>query len=352
MWLRGRMLLGLAAMRVSDFDYQLPEELIAKHPLIEREASRLLVLGGRPQDKMIRDLPNLVQPGDVWVINDTRVIPARLLGQKDSGGQVEILLLELAGEPDVWLAWGKANKPLRPGTRVNFSSDFTAEVIERDGKQVKVRLQAPDVAAAIETCGHMPLPPYIDRPDSKEDKQRYQTVFARHAGAVAAPTAGLHLSLELMASMQAAGAEFAHVTLHVGPGTFQPVQVENTEDHPMHEEAYVVGQETADQINAARAEGRRIVAVGTTSLRTLEAAGESGRLRAGNGRTRLFITPSYKFRMTDALLTNFHLPRSTLLMLVCALGGQASVMHAYRHAIDAAYRFYSYGDAMFVAREE
>jgi len=339
-------------MRVSDFDYQLPDLLIAKHPLTEREASRLLVLGRQPVDRMIRDLTNLVQPGDVWVINDTRVIPARLLGKKDSGGQAEILLLEPEEEADVWLAWGKSNKPLRPGTRVHFSPDFTAEVLERKGKQVKVRLQAADVAAAIEACGHMPLPPYIDRPDSQEDKQRYQTVFARHAGAVAAPTAGLHLSLELMASMQDAGAEFAHVTLHVGPGTFQPVQVENTEDHPMHEETYIVGQETADRVNAARAEGRRIVAVGTTSLRTLEAAGENGQLRAGSGRTRLFITPGYKFRMTDALLTNFHLPCSTLLMLVCALGGRQAVMQAYRHAIESGYRFYSYGDAMFVARGE
>ena len=339
-------------MRVSDFDYQLPETLIAKQPLAEREGSRLLVLGDELQDRMIRDLSQLVRPGDVWVINDTRVIPARLLGKKESGGQVEILLLEPCQEEDVWLAWGKANKPLKPGVLVHFSADFCAEVLERDGKQVKVRLQAPDVAAAIEACGHMPLPPYIDRPDSEEDKQRYQTVFASHAGAVAAPTAGLHLSHALMDAMREAGAEFAHVTLHVGPGTFQPVQVEHTEDHPMHEEAYIVSQVTADQINTARAEGRRIVAVGTTSLRTLEAAGEGGELRAGSGRTRLFITPGYKFRMTDALLTNFHLPRSTLLMLVCALGGQQDVIQAYRHAIEAVYRFYSYGDAMFVARSE
>jgi len=352
MWLHGWILLGFGAMRVSDFDYRLPDELIAKQPLAEREGSRLLVLGETIEDRMIRDLPQLVRPGDVWVVNDTRVIPARLLGQKDSGGQVEILLLEPCQEANVWLARGKANKPLRPGTRVNIGPDFSAEVLRRDGKEVKVRLLAPDVAAAIEACGHMPLPPYINRPDNEADKQRYQTVFARHAGAVAAPTAGLHMSLELMAAMREAGAEFAHVTLHVGPGTFQPVQVEHTEDHPMHEEAYIVSQETAEQINAARAEGRRIVAVGTTSLRTLEAAGESGVLCAGSGRTRLFITPGYDFRVTDALLTNFHLPRSTLLMLVCALGGQEKVMQAYRHAIEAAYRFYSYGDAMFVARGE
>jgi len=344
-------------MRVSDFDYLLPPELIARQPLAGRDAARLLVPGESMQDRMIRDLPQLVWPGDVWVLNDTRVIPARLRGHKDSGGQVELLLLEAlphdpGGPADEWLAWGKANKPLRTGIRVHIADGFDAEVLDRDGKQVRIRLIADDIAAAIERYGHMPLPPYIDRPDNEEDKSRYQTVFARHSGAVAAPTAGLHLSKDLMAAMQAAGAEFAHVTLHVGPGTFQPVQVEDTDDHPMHEEAYHVSPETAQHINAARAAGRRIVAVGTTSLRTLESAGQGGELCSGSGRTRLFITPGYDFCMTDALLTNFHLPRSTLLMLVCALGGQDRVMHAYRHAIEHAYRFYSYGDAMFVAGAE
>ena len=351
------MLLGLPAMRVSDFDYLLPTELIARQPLARRDAARLLVSGEMIQDRMVLDLPQLVCPGDVWVLNDTRVIPARLLGRKESGGQVELLLLEAlphdpGGPADEWLAWGKANKPLRPGTRVHIGDGFEAEVLGRDGKQVRIRLFADDIAAAIERFGHMPLPPYIDRPDNEEDKLRYQTVFARHSGAVAAPTAGLHLSKELMSAMKAAGAEFAHVTLHVGPGTFQPVQVEDTKDHPMHEEAYNVSQETADRVNAARSSGRRIVAVGTTSLRTLEAAGQGGVLCAGTGLTRLFITPGYDFRMTDALLTNFHLPRSTLLMLVCALGGQERVMCGYRHAIDHGYRFYSYGDAMFVEGQE
>jgi S-adenosylmethionine:tRNA ribosyltransferase-isomerase len=340
--------LGLPAMRVSEFDYRLSPELIAKQPLSGRDAARLLVLGERIQDRLIVDLPQLVMPGDVWVLNDTRVIPARLLGEKDSGGRVELLLLEPTEEKDVWLAWGRANKPLKAGTRVSIAPDFSAEVLRRSGKEVTLRLLAPDVPAAIEAFGHMPLPPYIDRPDTAEDRHRYQTVFARHAGAVAAPTAGLHLSHALMAVMQEAGAQFAHVTLHVGPGTFQPVQVEDTDDHPMHEEAYIVPGETAALVNAARSEGRRIVAVGTTSLRTLEAAGAGGTLHPGKGRTRLFITPGYAFRMTDALLTNFHLPRSTLLMLVCALGGRERVMRAYRHAIQAAYRFYSYGDAMFV----
>lgn len=339
-------------MRVNDFDFTLPPERIASRPLDQRDASRLLVCGDELQDRMICELPQLVRPGDVWVVNDTRVIPARLLGHKDSGGRVELLLLEACGDSGEWLAWGKSNKPLKPGTVVRIGPDFSAEVVEREGKQVRIRLLADDVASAIEAFGHMPLPPYIDRPDSAEDRERYQTVFARHAGAVAAPTAGLHLSKELMTAMQAAGAEFVHVTLHVGPGTFQPVQVEDTEDHPMHEEAYIVTPQVAERVNTARAEGRRIVAVGTTSLRTLEAAGEDGELRAGSGRTRLFITPGYDFRITDALLTNFHLPRSTLLMLVCAMGGQERVMRAYRHAIDSNYRFYSYGDAMFVACEQ
>jgi len=339
-------------MRITDFDYDLPEELIAKRPLDQRDASRLLhVLGDGMADRTIRDLPELVRPGDVWVINDTRVIPARLLGEKESGGKVELLLLEPAGEDDVWLAWGKSNKPLKPGVMVAITDEFFVEVLARDGKEVTVRLQADDVAAAIERYGHMPLPPYINRPDTEEDKARYQTVFARNPGAVAAPTAGLHLTPQLMSAMERAGAEFAHVTLHVGPGTFQPVQVELIADHVMHEEAYVVPREVAASVNRARDEGRRIVAVGTTSLRTLEAAGRTGKLHAGSGRTDLFITPGYAFRMVDALLTNFHLPRSTLLMLVCALAGRKRILNAYAHAKRHEYRFYSYGDAMFATSE-
>ncbi len=348
-------------MKLSDFDYDLPESLIARRPPERREAARLLELTDDGcVDRMVRELPRLVTPGDVWVINDTRVIPARLLGRKDSGGRAELLLIEPVGEPvgkladvtDVWRAWGRANKPLRPGTRIAIADGFSAEVLARDGKEVTVRLTADDgdVAAAIERHGHMPLPPYLDRPDTEEDRARYQTVFARHPGAVAAPTAGLHLTPELMRAMEDAGAHFARVTLHVGPGTFQPVQAERIADHVMHEERYRVPEETARRVNEARAAGRRIVAVGTTSLRTLEAAGADGRLVAGAGRTRLFITPGYRFRIVDALLTNFHLPRSTLLMLVCAMGGRAQVMAAYRHAMAAGYRFYSYGDAMFVRR--
>jgi len=323
--------------------------LIARQPPSERDASRLLhVLDDGIADRMIRDLPELVQAGDVWVINDTKVIPARLTGRKASGGKVELLLLEPAGEDDVWLAWGKSNKPLKPGVGVEIAEGFFAEVLARDGKEVKVHLRADDAAAAIERYGHMPLPPYIDRPDTEEDKVRYQTVFAANPGAVAAPTAGLHLTIQLMEKMRNAGAIFAHVTLHVGPGTFQPVQSEHIADHVMHDEAYTVPQETASFINQAKDKGQRIIAVGTTSLRTLEAAGRTGKLQAGNGRTNLFITPGYTFHMVDALLTNFHLPRSTLLMLVCALAGRERILNAYAHAKKHGYRFYSYGDAMFL----
>lgn len=336
-------------MRTSDFDFKLPEQLIAKRPLEKRDASRLLRWNDQGfEDGATVDLPSLVQAGDIWVVNDTRVIPARLIGQKPSGGKVEILLLEPTGTADVWTAWGKANKPLKEGDKVLFVDGFYAEVLSRDGKCVEVKLVAENVAKAIERHGHMPLPPYIDRPDSEEDKQRYQTVFATHDGAVAAPTAGLHLTPELMADMEKAGASFVRVTLHVGPGTFQPVQVDDVHAHKMHEEAYVISESTAETINRAKSEGRRIVAVGTTSLRTLEAASIDGELQAGAGRTDIFIYPGYTFQIVDGLLTNFHLPQSTLLMLVSALVGKEQVLSAYDYAIEKGYRFYSYGDAMFV----
>lgn len=341
--------LNTDALNINDFDYALPDELIARAPLSRRDASRLLVIGEDSlTDGSIADLVSLVQPGDVWVINDTRVIPARLLGAKPSGGKVELLLLEPTGEKDIWLAWGKANKPLKSGDTVLIAEDFSAGILDRDGKTVRVRLLADDVMAAIEAHGHMPLPPYIDRPDTEEDKNRYQTVFANEPGAVAAPTAGLHLTEELMQKMEAAGAIFAHVTLHVGPGTFQPVQVENVHEHVMHEEAYHISGAVAEKINSAKAEGRRIVAVGTTSLRTLEAAAAEVGVVAGSGRTDIFIYPGYQFKIVEALLTNFHLPKSTLLMLVSALAGRRRMMAAYEHAKAQNYRFYSYGDAMFV----
>jgi len=341
-------------MLTADFDYALPAHLIARQPMVERDASRLLCLSadGSLEDSSIRRLPALVQPGDVWVLNDTKVIPARLLGHKSSGGRAEVLLLEPLGHAHVWLAWGKSNKPMKPGTTIHFAEGFMGEVLVRDGKQIHIRLIADDVAVAIERYGHMPLPPYIDRPDTETDKMRYQTVYARHAGAVAAPTAGLHLTQRLLAQMQDAGADFTYVTLHVGPGTFEPVQVGGVESHEMHEEAYHIPVDTAAIINAALDEGRRIVAVGTTSLRALEASCADGRLAAGEGRTAIFIYPGYRFQVVDALLTNFHLPKSTLLMLVCALAGRSRILAAYAHAIQHEYRFYSYGDAMFIERSD
>jgi len=337
-------------MRLADFDYTLPEALIAKRPLATREAARLLHLPaeGGWSDHRIRDLPRFVRPGDVWVINDTKVLPARLHGRKASGGAVEILLLENTGRAHVWRAWGRSNKPLRAGQRIVIGKGFEVEILAREGRELRVRLHAEDVAAAIEKHGRMPLPPYIDRPDTPADRVRYQTVFAKHPGAVAAPTAGLHLTHALMRRMRDAGAGFVRITLHVGPGTFQPVRAERITDHVMHAETYHVPRATAAAINRAREEGRRIVAVGTTSLRTLEASAADGRVQAGGGRTDLFIYPGYRFRVVHALLTNFHLPRSTLLMLVCALAGRERVLAAYEHAKAQGYRFYSYGDAMLV----
>ena len=335
-------------MKVSDFDFELPETLIAKHPLPERDASRMLYLpaAGELDDMMVLDLPSLVRPGDVWVLNDTRVMPARLLGQKASGGKVELLLIEPEEEAGVWRAWGKANKPLRSGDAVVIADGFEAEILERDGKLVRVRLLASDVARAIEAHGHMPLPPYIDRADTQEDRDRYQTVFAREAGAVAAPTAGLHLTEALLDAIREAGAQIEFVTLHVGPGTFQPVQVEDVCEHVMHEEAYYVSESVAEAVN----EAHRVVAVGTTSLRTLESAVVDGRVQSGWGRTSIFIYPGYRFHIVDAMLTNFHLPKSTLLMLVSALAGRERVLATYEYAKRQHYRFYSYGDAMFVER--
>ncbi len=339
--------LALRPVKLSDFDYDLPPERIARQPA-PRGTARMLVLNDEIQDRHVRDLPAFVRPGDVWVVNDTRVIPARIVGHKPSGGRVEVLLIEPVKAADLWRAWGRANKPIREGTRIWVAGDFEIEVLERDGRDLIVRLRTSDPMAAIEAHGHVPLPPYIDRPDTPEDRERYQTVFARKPGAVAAPTAGLHLTGELMKAMREAGASFVHLTLHVGPGTFQPVQVEDVRRHRMHAERFEIPASTAEAVNRARKEGRRVVAVGTTSLRALEAAGASGRLKAGAGRTSIFIRPGYDFRIVDALFTNFHLPRSTLLMLVAAFAGRERVLAAYRHAIEAGYRFYSYGDAMFL----
>ena len=333
-------------MDVAEFDYELPEELIAQAPLPERDASRLLVLprrSGHPQHRIIRDLPELLRAGDLLVVNDARVIPARLHGHKEgSGGKVELLLVEPLPGGD-WLALGQASKPLRPGTRVEVLGSSIEVVEARGGGELVVRLPLRGEALwnFLDDAGEMPLPPYIRRPSGPADRERYQTMFARERGAVAAPTAGLHFTPALIDALQARGIRIAPITLHVGPGTFLPVRTERVEDHRMHRERYFVPDETARELDRAE----RVIAVGTTALRTLEASGG----RPGPGATELFVKPGYEFRIVDGLLTNFHLPRSTLLMLVAALAGLDRIKAAYHEAIDARYRFFSYGDAMLIA---
>ncbi len=340
-------------VRTEDLDYELPEEQIAQAPLAERDAARLLVVrpGGSLEDRAVRELPSLLPPC-LLVVNDTRVIPARLFGTKPSGGKVELLLIERRGAPgpvEQWQAMGRASKGLRPGTHVHFDG-LEAQILSRaDDGTLEVELRADDVTARVEAIGAMPLPPYIRRAASEADTDRYQTVFARVPGAVAAPTAGLHFSQRLVTSLERAGHRCATVTLHVGPGTFRPIKSDRLEEHPMHEERYRVPAETVSAIAQARKEGRPVLAVGTTVVRTLEsAATEKGLVRKGEGRTRLFIRPPYRPRVVDHVLTNFHLPRSTLLALVMALGGVGEIRAAYAHAVDAGYRLFSYGDAMLL----
>ncbi len=342
-------------MRAERLDYELPEELIAQRPLAERDASRLLVLGRNAshlEHRAITELPALLQPS-LFVFNDTRVLPARLLGEKPSGGKVELLLVErLTGEggEERWLCMGRPLKSLRPGLRLDFGA-LEAEIgARRDATTLEVTLRAaPSVSQALEAVGHMPLPPYVRRADDDADRERYQTVFAREAGAVAAPTAGLHFSTALLSALDAAGHTRAFVTLHVGPGTFAPLAVDDLAEHPMHTERYSIPEATFEAIASAKREGRPVVAVGTTVVRTLEAAArEHGELRAGSGATNLCIYPPYDFRVIDALVTNFHLPRSTLLALVMAFAGEERTRAAYACAVEERYRFFSYGDAMLV----
>ena len=341
-------------MKVSDFDFDLPEALIAQAPLPERSAARLLVVDGAAgtwRDGAVRDLPTLLQPGDLVVFNDTRVIPARLHGQKDSGGKVEVLIERLLSEHEA-LAHVRASKAPKPGTRLHMEGGVVLEMLGRADELFHLRLVegGASLLAALEAHGHMPLPPYIERADTASDRERYQTVFADRPGAVAAPTAGLHFDEALLEAIRARGVETARVTLHVGAGTFQPVRVENVAEHHMHAEWIEVPEATVEAIRATRARGGRVVAIGTTAVRALESSAQAhgGALAPWQGDTRLFITPGYTFRVVDALFTNFHLPRSTLLMLVCAFGGYETVMGAYRHAVASAYRFFSYGDAMFL----
>jgi len=342
----------------SDFDFVLPGELIAQHPSPERSASRLLDgRGALPQDRTFRDLPTLLEPGDLLVFNDTRVIKARLFGVKrDTGGTVELLVERvLPGTHEVW-AHLRASKSPRAGQVLSLAGGaFEAEVLGRTGPDdalFHLRLDG-DPFALLEAHGHVPLPPYIEHADSADDAERYQTVFARNPGAVAAPTAALHFDDAVLAALTARGVQRAAVTLHVGAGTFQPVRVERIAEHRMHSEWFEVPADTVAAIAATRAAGGRIVAVGTTTMRALESAARAsagGTLAPYVGETDIFITPGFEFRVVDRLITNFHLPKSTLMMLVSAFSGHAHVMALYRHAIEARYRFFSYGDSMLLAR--
>jgi S-adenosylmethionine:tRNA ribosyltransferase-isomerase len=384
---------------VADFHYELPEELIAQEPLADRAASRMLRLdsGGELRDGRFRDLPELLQPGDLLVFNNTRVFPARLYGRRGGvkaqavsarnpaaqeflPGPIEVLLTrQVSEEPNEWECLVRPGKKIGIGEQLFFGEqdELHAEVIARgEFGERRVRFRAlpgfaqpdspfdsaqgrlgelplhehRDFFEILERIGHIPLPPYIGREDGSGDRERYQTVYARERGSVAAPTAGLHFTPEILARIRERGVEMAEVTLHVGLGTFQPVRVERVEDVRLHSESYSISEEAAGKIERARREGRRVVAVGTTTVRTLEYAAQMGRgeVRAGTGAANLFIYPGYKFQVVGALLTNFHLPQSTLLMLVCASGGKENVMRAYAHAVAERYRFYSYGDCMFV----
>ena len=340
------------AYTLADFDFELPPELIAQHPAPERSASRLLDgRGATPVDRVFRDLPALLAPGDLLVFNDTRVVKARLLGEKPTGGAVEALVERVLPGHEV-LAHLRASKSPRPGTRVRFADAFDAEVLGRAGPENALfHLRFPDDPfVLLQRHGHVPLPPYITHDDAPDDVARYQTVFAARPGAVAAPTASLHFDEAVLAALDARGVRRAAITLHVGAGTFQPVRSDNLDEHRMHSEWFEVGAETVAAIAATQAAGGRVVAAGTTTLRALESAARGGVLAPYSGETDIFIRPGFTFRVVDRLITNFHLPRSTLLMLVSAFAGHAHVHALYRHAVEARYRFFSYGDAMLLDR--
>lgn len=339
------------SMRVADFRYPLPESLIARHPLPERRSSRLLVLDGPSgaiAHRQFSDLPSLVRAGDLMVFNNTRVIPARLFARKATGGKLEILVERLLDEHRA-LAHVKASKPLRPAAKLVLENGSQAEMIQRHDALFELRFDQP-VMPILEQIGHMPLPPYIARPDENDDRERYQTVYARHPGAVAAPTAGLHFDEDLLKDLSEKGIETVFVTLHVGAGTFQPVRVERLEDHSMHKEWLEVDATVAQSVQDCRARGGRVIAVGTTSVRALESAARSGHIAPFQGFTDIFLYPGQPFHVVDAMITNFHLPESTLLMLVSAFAGYGQVMAAYAQAVTQEYRFFSYGDAMFITR--
>lgn len=339
-------------MRLADFDYELPPGLIAQHPAAERAASRLMHVDGASgaiEDRAFRELVDLVDPGDVLVFNDTKVIKARLRGRKDSGGEVEILV-ERVLDASRALAHIRASKPPRPGRRIVLARGGSVEVLDRRGELYELLFLDGPVLDVLEAWGEVPLPPYIIHAADAADERRYQTVYARVPGAVAAPTAGLHFDEDMLAALRAKGVALASLTLHVGAGTFQPVRVDDPSAHVMHAEWYSLPEATVQAIAQARQAKGRVMAVGTTSLRALESAGAAGGLAAGSAETRLFILPGYRFRVVDRLLTNFHLPRSTLLMLVSAFAGAGNIRRAYARAVAARYRFFSYGDAMLLER--
>ncbi|WP_020561361.1 tRNA preQ1(34) S-adenosylmethionine ribosyltransferase-isomerase QueA [Thiofilum flexile] len=340
-------------MKLSDFYYELPPELIAHYPLAERSASRLLVLDGNTgeyRDQQFADIIGLLNAGDLLVFNNTRVIPARLYGQKNTGGKVEVLIERILDEYSA-LAHIRASKAPKVGARLTLESVLEIEITARQDDLFKIKLLGTlPFLTALEQHGHIPLPPYITRQDEISDRERYQTVFAERPGAVAAPTAGLHFDEEILQRLKAKGVEFASVTLHVGAGTFQPVRVDDLTEHKMHTEYAEVSKETCAAVQACKARGGRVIAVGTTSVRSLESAARSGVLEPFYADTQLFIKPGFQFNVVDAMVTNFHLPESTLLILVSAFAGYANIFKGYQYAVKEHYRFFSYGDAMFLTR--
>lgn len=342
-------------MRLSNYNFELPEELIAQHPLAQRQASRLMVLNRGTQQVQLAaftDIASWFRPGDVLILNDTRVIPARLLGCKETGGRIEVFLVRrIPGSEEIWACMTKSSKAPRPGSRLLLGEGLEAVVVdggEAPFRHVKFSCQG-DFSQMLEQVGRIPLPPYIRREATVEDRSRYQTVFARTSGAVAAPTAGLHFTDEILQDLVDKGVEIRFLTLHVGLGTFLPVRTDDLSEHRMHQENYFVPEDTAEAVNRAKIEGRRVIALGTTSTRTLEyAVDDQGRLQAGAGTCDLFIRPGFTFRIVDGLVTNFHLPCSTLLVLVAALAGREFILEAYRQAVEEQFRFFSYGDCMLI----
>ncbi|MCH9696384.1 MAG: tRNA preQ1(34) S-adenosylmethionine ribosyltransferase-isomerase QueA [Gammaproteobacteria bacterium] len=333
-------------MFISDFDYSLPDELIARYPAADRRGSRLLEVAGRTTDRAFAELPGLLRPGDLLVFNDTRVIKARLAAHKETGGKAEVLI-ERVQDAATALAHVKVSKTPKPGGRLMFAGDVDATVVERQGDLFLLRFSC-NILSFLDEHGEVPLPPYLERDADDADVARYQTVYARDPGAVAAPTAGLHFDEAMLAETLAAGVQHAWVTLHVGAGTFQSLRAEHIEENRLHSERVEVSDDCVAAVRATRQSGGRVIAVGTTSVRALECASSSGELQSFSGETDMFILPGYRFRSVDAMLTNFHLPQSSLLMLVAAFAGKQRILDAYRHAVDEKYRFFSYGDAMFL----